>query len=132
MVVDQLIQYGKVLRPDLGMDVFRMPPQLLQQFGIAAPYGVMVLALESFGLAAKAGLKRANKQILIGFRPFPIGGDVIFKVDNKEVYTERHLFDYVFEKKVGETITLHYARGNQKKQIAIKLVIPNARGGQGI
>jgi S1-C subfamily serine protease len=126
MVVEQLIAYGKVLRPDLGMDVYRIPQPLLAQLGVAAPHGVMVLALDPKGLAAKAGFRRANKQLLLGFRPFPIGGDVIFKVDDRDVVTERDLFDYVFEKKVGDTITLHFARGAVKKQVAIKLALPTA------
>lgn len=128
MVVEQLIAYGKVLRPDLGMDVYRMPGPLLQQLGVNAQNGVMVLALDPRGLAAKAGFKRATKQLLLGFRPFPIGGDVIYKVDNREVVTERDLFDYVFEKKVGDTITIYFARGGVKKQVAIKLDLPTLPG----
>jgi S1-C subfamily serine protease len=129
MVVEQLITYGKVLRPDLGMDAYRMPAPLLQQLGINAPHGVMILALDPRGLAAKAGFKRANKQLMLGFRPFPIGGDVVYKVDDRDVVTERDLFDYVFEKKVGDTITIYFARGGVRKQVSVRLDLPTVRSG---
>ena len=129
MVVEQLIAYGKVLRPDLGMEVYRMPGPLLQQLGVAATNGVMVLSIDPRGLAAKAGFRRATKQLLLGFRPFPIGGDVIYKVDDRDVVTERDLFDYVFEKKVGDVVTVHFARGGAKKQVQIRLDLPTLPGG---
>lgn len=123
-VAEQLIQYGRVLRPDLGMDGIGLPPNVLNAFEIPSKNGVMITALNSEGLASKAGLKAADREVVLGFRPFLYGGDVIFKIDDKPVHTMRDLLDYVDDRKLGDTVTLHFFRGKKRRSEKIKLELP--------
>ncbi len=124
-VVEQLIQFGQVLRPDLGIEAVGLGGDLLQFFGMPISQGVMILAFDRGSPVYRAGLKPATGERILGFRRIPVGGDVIFQVDNQEVGTLRDILDYISEKKIGDTVTLHYVRGKAKRQAKVKLSIPN-------
>ena len=124
-VVDQLILYGQVLRPDLGMFGVGYSAALLQTLRLPLENGVMVTELDPQGLAAKAGLRAANQEAVIGFRRFPFGGDIIFRIDDKPVQNWREVQDIIFDKKVGEQIVVHFLRGKTKKTVTIVLRLPD-------
>lgn len=125
-VYEQLIQYGRVLRPDLGMVGVGLSAPLLQALGVKSENGVMVTDLERGGLAAGAGLKAADREVVLGFRRFPYGGDVITKVDAQDISTMRDLLDYIGDKKVGDTIVLQVIRGGKKRTVSLKLNLPSS------
>lgn len=124
-VVDQLIQYGQVLRPDLGMFGVGYSSVLLRTLGLPLDSGAMITELDPTGLAAKAGLRAADREAVIGFRRFPFGGDIIFKIDDAPIQNWREVQDLVFDKKVGEKITVHFLRGNTKRSVTIILRLPD-------
>ncbi|MBY0370649.1 trypsin-like peptidase domain-containing protein [bacterium] len=125
-VVEQLILYGQVLRPDLGMFGVGYSAALLQTLRLPLENGVMITELDPQGLAAKAGLKAANQEAVVGFRRFPFGGDIIFSIDDKPVTNWREVQDLIFDKKVGEQITVHFLRGKTKRSVVITLRLPDS------
>jgi S1-C subfamily serine protease len=128
-VVPQIIQFGQVLRPWLGLEAVGMSQVLLSNLGIPVNNGVMVIDIYDGSPAAKAGLRPATKELAYGFRVIPYGGDVIYKIDSQGIETYRDILDYLSDKKNGDTITIFYARGKQKKEAKIKLSLsPKARG----
>lgn len=120
-VVDSLIRFGRVQRPDLGVDGVGLSEGLLQAFKVPINYGVMITGLAPKGTAKRAGLRAADREVILGFRRIPFGGDVLYRVDDTPVATIRDLLDYIFEKKVGETIVLHYYRNDKKLEATVKL-----------
>jgi S1-C subfamily serine protease len=124
-IVDQLILYGQVLRPDLGMVGVGYSADLLQTLGLPLESGAMITELDPRGLAAKAGLRAADREAVIGFRRFPFGGDIVFKVDDTPIQNWREVQDLVFDKKVGEKITVHFLRGKTKRSVTIVLKLPD-------
>ncbi len=131
-IVDQLIQFGKVLRPDLGIDAVGLGADLLEFMGAPIEQGVMILALDKGGPAAKAGLKGANRERVIGFRRIPVGGDIIFQVDETPVATLRDILDYISDKKAGESVTLHFYRGKTKQSAKVRLTVPADVAGESL
>jgi len=123
-VVPELIQYGQVLRPWIGLEGVGLPEALLVNMGIPAQFGVMLVAVYRNGPAAAAGLKPATKELVFGFRAIPYGGDVVFQIDKAPVTTTRDIIDYIADKKSGDSVTLHYFRGKQKKTTTVKLAYP--------
>ncbi len=123
-IVPELIQFGQVLRPWLGMEGVGLPQQLLAQQGIPAVHGVMLVGVYEGGPADKGGLRAATKELVYGFRSIPYGGDVIFKLDNAPISDVRDILDYIAEKKSGESITVHYYRGKTQKTATLKLTFP--------
>ncbi len=120
-IVDSLIRFGKVQRPELGLDGVGLSPGLLEAFKVPINYGIMVTELSPRGVARKAGLRAADRDVILGFRRIPFGGDVLFRVDDTPVQTMRDLLDYIFEKKIGDTVILHYYRNGKKLQTTVKL-----------
>ncbi len=57
--------------------------------------------------------------------PLPIGGDVIFQIDNTPVSTVRDIGDYISDKKIGDKVVVHYVRGKAKKTVTITLSYPS-------
>lgn len=129
-ITEQLIQFGRVLRPELGIDGVGLPGWVLNRLGVPTNHGVMVTRLARG--AAASGLKPADQEVFYGFRPIPFGGDVIYQIDNTPVNTLRDLMDYIVDKKTGETVTLHYYRGVKTRTAQVTLAIPKNPDGQGI
>ncbi len=124
-IVDQLIQFGRVQRPDLGVEGIGVGADLLRLFRMPVTHGVMVLDVADGTPAEKAGLRPANEEAIIGFRRIPKGGDIIFQLDNTKVSTQRDIYDFLVDKKVGDSITIHYVRGTTKKTASVRLTAPS-------
>lgn len=120
-IVDQLIQFGYVLRPEIGLEGVGLSNPLLQALGIPAKNGVMITGIFANGPAAKAGLKEADQELVYGFRRIPVGGDIIVKIDATPISSMRDILDSIFEKKVGDTVTVHYIRGKLRREAKLKL-----------
>ena len=123
MITEQLIQFGRVLRPDLGIEGVGLSPALFSALGIPTPRGVMITEIYARSAAKNAGLKAANKELVYGFRRIPIGGDVIYQIDDTPISTMRDIFDFLSEKKVDDVVNVQLVRGKSKTSIPIKLKI---------
>lgn len=120
-ITEQLIQFGRVLRPDLGIEGVGLSPALFSSLGIPTPRGVMVTEVYRQSAAKEAGIRAADRELVYGFRRIPIGGDVIFKIDETPISSMRDIFDYLAEKKVGDSVVVYFVRGKSKQNLAIKL-----------
>ncbi len=127
-IVNELIQFGEVLRPWLGVEGLAMSDGLFNALGIPLERGVMVTGIYRNSPAMRAGLKAANKEVALGFRVLPYGGDVIFQIDDTPISTYPEILDAVAEKKNGETVVVHYMRGKVKKSVPVKLTLPPGKG----
>lgn len=123
-ITEQLITYGQVLRPYMGVEGVGFPGTLLEFLGIPSDFGIMLTRIAPKSPAAKAGLRAADKEKILNFRRIPVGGDVIYKVDNTNVETMSDLVDYIFKKKIGDKVTLHFMRGSKKRSVEITLGLP--------
>ena len=104
-ISNQLIQYNKVKRPYLGISATTITEQISKRYNL--PIGVYVDSVDTFTDAAVAGLK---------------GGDVITKIDNKEIKTMTELTEYVKSKNIGDTVTLKVIRNGEELEIKCKLI----------
>jgi len=112
-VVPQLIQYGKVIKPGLG--IHAVNAALARRWGISE--GVMISKTQKNSTAESAGL-RGLQQTRMG-RIIP--GDVILKVDNQKVANFDALSYLLEGYKIGDEVTVTYRRNNKVSQVSIKL-----------
>ncbi|KAF3649292.1 Protease Do-like 1, chloroplastic [Capsicum annuum] len=111
-IVDQLVQFGKVTRPILGIKF--APDQSVEQLGVT---GVLVLDAPPNGPAGKAGLlptKRDSYGRLIL-------GDIITSINGKKVSNGTDLYRILDQCKVGEKVIVEVLRGDQKEKIPVVL-----------
>jgi Do/DeqQ family serine protease len=70
-IVNDLISYGEVHVPWVGLFVQDITPSLARHFGVAAGRGVVVAMVEEDSPASKAGVERGD--IIIGLAGAPVG-----------------------------------------------------------
>ena len=96
-LVDQILQYGKVVRPVLGITMG--PPGLISRLRID---GVLVYDVPRGSPAEKAGVQgcgRSNYGDLVL-------GDIIVGIDGKKVDDYGDIFDVLDGKKPGQKVSL--------------------------
>ncbi|KAG2445719.1 hypothetical protein HXX76_000325 [Chlamydomonas incerta] len=101
-LVDQILTYGRVLRPVLGVSL--APPQVLKQLGQP---GVLVLEVPKGSPAEKAGLKPTIRDRFSGAL---VLGDIITAIDGKPVKNYSDLVEALDEKRVGDTVKVDILR----------------------
>nr|ACU20930.1 unknown [Glycine max] len=111
-IVDQLVKFGKVTRPILGIKF--APDQSVEQLGVS---GVLVLDAPANGPAGKAGLQ-STKRDSYGR---PILGDIITSVNDKKVTNGSDLYRILDQCKVGDKVIVEVLRGDHKEKIPVIL-----------
>ena len=124
-VISDLITLGRVRRPSLGIRSLPIGPELAQEMGLAADYGVLIVEVSRGGAAERAGLKGGNQRAYIGNVPVAVGGDLIIAVDGEQIADQQDLAAVLNRHKAGETVTLTIFRG--KRKMDIKVVLGEAR-----
>jgi S1-C subfamily serine protease len=114
-IVPQLLKYGKVTRPGLG--IVPVPDQVAQQNGID---GVAILGVNPGGAAEKAGLIGV-RQGGDGFRL----GDVIVKIDTMDIHRSGDLVRALDAHKVGDEIEVTVVNRGHRR--SVKVVLQEAR-----
>ncbi len=103
-ITEQLIEYQKVKRPYLGIGGIDVDEDMAKQYNLTI--GVYVKTLENFGAAERAGVKV---------------GDVITKVDGKEIENMDELNEIKNSKEIGDKITLTIWRNGKTQDIEVTI-----------
>ncbi|RID59985.1 hypothetical protein BRARA_F03173 [Brassica rapa] len=111
-IVDQLVRFGKVTRPILGIKF--APDQSVEQLGVS---GVLVLDAPPTGPAGKAGLQSTKRD---GYGRL-ILGDIITSVNGTKVTNGSDLYRILDQCKVGDEVTVEVLRGDHKEKISVTL-----------
>ncbi|CAH8360983.1 unnamed protein product [Eruca vesicaria subsp. sativa] len=111
-IVDQLVRFGKVTRPILGIKF--APDQSVEQLGVS---GVLVLDAPPSGPAGKAGLQSTKRD---GYGRL-ILGDIITSVNGTKVTNGSDLYRILDQCKVGDEVTVEVLRGDHKEKISVTL-----------
>jgi len=114
-VVPQLIARGKYSRPSLGVEVDEDVNRVLMES--LGREGVAVLRVRSGSAAAAAGLEGIRTLADGTIRP----GDVIVGVDGRSIDSVARLLSRLDDYAVGDTIRLKVMRGDQQREVAVRL-----------
>jgi putative serine protease PepD len=124
-VVGDITAYGYVRRPYVGVrQVFPMegyPEALSQRYGIPVTRGLMVVDLIPGSPAARAGMRAATQQVRGGFRPYPVGGDILVAFEKDEITSVQELASKIDHHKAGDKVTFTILRGSQKLDLTVTL-----------
>jgi S1-C subfamily serine protease len=112
-VVPELISKGYVTYPYIGATIQSLIPEMAKFLKLKIERGAMISEVVKGGPADKAGLKGGNQRVQVGNMIVLVGGDIVVKVDQREVKTNDELIHYIREKKPGDTVLLKvYRKGN--------------------
>lgn len=115
-VVPELIKYGKIKRPTLGISI--ASPRVMAQL---REEGILVIDIEKGSAAANAGI-RPTKRDRYGDI---ILGDIIIGIDDNEIKKYGDLVLALEKYKPGEEVTVKVKRDNE--MIELELVLDEAR-----
>lgn len=105
-VAQQLIDTGKVQFAYLGIQPRQVTPELTEAFDLGTKTGVLVEDGVPDGPAAKAGVEQ---------------GDVIVKMDDREIELVEDLFSELRDHKPGEKVSLTVVRDGDREQLDVTL-----------
>ena len=125
-VLADLTRYGHTKRPSLGIVSYPIGPDLAEQMGLAADYGVLIQKVIPGGAAERAGLRGGNQQAYLGNTPIMIGGDLIVAIDGQQVTEQQDISAIMDNHQAGDTISVTILRG--RREMTIKLILGEARG----
>ncbi len=114
LIVPQLIEHGRVIRPGLGIAIV---PDSMKQRIMGKEKGIIISYVDIKGSASKAGLKGMTQD---NFGRIYLG-DVILKVDSKEVNGLDDIYQILDTKKIGDTVSVEFKRDGKKKKVDVLL-----------
>ncbi len=120
-VLNDLITLGTVRRPSLGIVSLPIGPELAQEIGLPADYGVLIIRVVAGGAADRAGLKGGDQRAYLGASPIMIGGDLIVAINGDPIGDQQDLSNAMNKHRAGDTVTVTIFRGKRKMNVQVLL-----------
>ena len=112
-IAKELIEFGKVTRPWLGILGIGMNKEIAQYYNLSSEEGVLVTRSFEKSPAWEQGIT---------------SGDVILQADGKPVKDMSELAGYIRKRKIGDSVKLTIRRGNLQGDVVVRLSeIPSAK-----
>ncbi len=105
-VADEIIRFGYVVRPWLGINGVDMNPGIAEYYNLAIDFGVLVVSVIENSPAYYADIR---------------SGDIIVQVDGERIINMNDLLTTLWKKKVGEDVVIKVVRGEREFSFNVKL-----------
>ena len=96
-------------------------PVLKRALRLDTDNGLMLVDVSNDGPASKAGLHGATRGVTMGFRQYPVDGDIILQIQGKPVNTVQDLLTEIDRYKPGERVVVTILRNNKKMDVPVIL-----------
>src|SRR5215472_822105 len=120
-VLGDLITLGSVRRPSLGIVSLPIGPELAQEMGLPADYGILIVRVVPGGAAERAGLRGGNERAYLGATPIMIGGDLIVAINGDAIGDQQDLANAMNKHRAGDSVTVTIYRGRRKMNVPVEL-----------
>ena len=120
-VLNDLVTLGRVRRPAMGVRTIPVDPELADQMGLPADYGLLVVQVLPGGAADRAGLRGGSERAYLGNIPIMLGGDLIVGIDGERIETQQALAQIMNNHRAGDTIRLTIYRAKKKMDVNVTL-----------
>ena len=130
-VLDDFAKYGRARRPSLDVVTLPISPDIAQQIGLPADYGLLIERVLPGGAAERAGLHGGNQRMYQGNTPVMLGGDLIVGLNGQDVATPQDLSAAMNSHRAGDTVTVTIFRGQRRMDVKVVLGDAKETGGNG-
>lgn len=120
-VLNDLVTLGRVRRPALGIVTIPISPDIADQLGLAADYGLLIVRAVPGGAADRAGLRGGSERAYLGNQPIMVGGDLITAIDGQNVQDQQELSRVMNGHRAGDTIRVTIYRGKRRMEVQVTL-----------
>jgi S1-C subfamily serine protease len=120
-VLNDLMTLGRVRRPALGVRTIPITPELADEIGLPADYGLLIIEVTPGSSAESAGLRGGNQQAYLGNVPIMLGGDLIVAIDGQKIQDQDDLAQMMNNHRAGDTVKITIYRGKRKMDVSVSL-----------
>jgi S1-C subfamily serine protease len=120
-VLSDFAKYGRARRPSLDIVPLGIAPDIAEQIGLPADYGILIQRVLPGGAAQQAGLRGGNERAYMGNIPVTLGGDLIVGIDGQAVTTPQDLAAALNDHHAGDTVVLTIFRGQHRLTVRVTL-----------
>ena len=120
-VLDDFAKYGRVRRPSLDIVTLPIGPDVAEQIGLPADYGLLIEKVLPGGAAEKAGLHGGTQRAYEGNTPVMLGGDLIVAFDGQDITSGPDLSAEMNARHAGDTVTVTIFRGRRRMDVKVTL-----------
>jgi serine protease Do len=121
-VATSLIQNGSYHHPYIGIIGLSLTPDLSKQIGLNQTKGFLITSITKGSPADKSGLRAGSTTTTYNGRDVEVGGDIILKIDNREVSKIDDILAYLeSQKHVGDKVHFTILRDNAIKELDLIL-----------
>jgi S1-C subfamily serine protease len=121
-VLPDLLELGRYRHPWLGIrGAYTLSERLAEVLDLPVSKGLLLVDIT--GPLERAGVRGATREAILGNRRIYIGGDVLTKIDGREIDDYDDVRIYLEENyQVGDEVTVTVQRGNEARDIQVRLV----------
>jgi S1-C subfamily serine protease len=105
----------------LGVSSVPLFPQLVDRFDLPVDKGAWVQEVQADTPADKAGIRGGRGNTRFQIQSYAQGGDIITKVEGKQIEDANDLSAVVAQFQPGQDVTVEVHRGGETKEIKVKL-----------
>ena len=120
-VAAQLIANGVVEHAFAGFGARAISRAVATLYHLPVRRGLLVAGVCRDGGAAKAGLRGATENVTLAGVTWPLGGDIVVRVDGVRIGTMAELREIVGAKRPGDSVDLEIYRGDRHLDMHLKL-----------
>jgi S1-C subfamily serine protease len=122
-IAEDLITYGRIIRPYLGVEVgMEITPAIANALHLPSKTGLMIARIVPGSPAAQAGLHPADHSIVVGNRQIPLGGDIVTAYDGHPAEHTDSFINYLESRHPGNSVTLKIIRAGKPLTVTVQLV----------
>jgi S1-C subfamily serine protease len=120
-VAAQIIKTGHAEHAYLGISAQAVTPTAAKLFHLPSTHGLLVASVQPGSGAATAGLRSGTGNATLAGETYPLGGDLITKIDSTPLYSLDQLRDVIGQKQPGDEARLEVYRGDRQRTVTVKL-----------
>jgi putative serine protease PepD len=121
-VIPDLIEMGHAYRPMLGFSGSELSPGVAKLFGIPIERGFLIEEVLPNSPASIAGLRSGKRVVVVGQKPYTIGGDIIVAINNVAVNSSADIAKALLHSRPGERLTLRIYRQGKTLDVRLPLL----------
>ena len=119
--IAQLREDGEAEYAYIGVSSQALYPQFARKLGLDTTFGSLVAEVVSGGPAEEAGIQGGDDKLTFQAGRYRTGGDVILKVDDRDIVRPDDLAEVIAARRPGEEVTLTILRDNEREEIDLTL-----------
>jgi S1-C subfamily serine protease len=120
-VAAQIIKTGHAEHAYLGISAQAVTPTAAKLFHLPSTHGLLVASVQPGSGAANAGLRAGTGNATLAGETYPLGGDLITKIDSTPLYSLDQLRDVIGQKQPGDEARLEVYRQDRQRTVTVKL-----------